>query len=252
MKIPNECKYCGIIKPLCDAHIYPRSWYNSEELNKIISRLEGQFPKTVRKGLYDQGITCAECDNEFGADETYCGQILENFTFTTIGKPVIEVHPQLLRIDADGRRMRRAILFLLWKMTKSQFIMFANVYNAPYSERIKHELKNNRGLGFEINIFYYEDFISKGVFFAEPTPRRMLGGVGNTEYRNVIMIPIGRCTIMINVDSRPIIRPYTDYIVNNTQIYLIPMEFKNNGICKSSLDIIDSNPNAFTRHRKQK
>lgn len=242
---PGLCRHCGGVVPLCDAHIWPRSWYDLSNPHKIISQLEKTWPQAVRKGFWDDSFICSTCDGQYGNDETYTGQQLQRFLFQTIGVPHQGIE-DLRELSVDGLRIRRAILFLLWKMMHARHQMFAALRFAPYVDRLRAAMDNPARPGFEIFIAYYSDFpmTAGGCLLQEPQPTRLNGTIDG-DYRHVVMIPINRCLIYINVDSRSIHRPFVDFVVSPTRLFLVPTTCRGSGLLASAKTIVEQNANAF-------
>lgn len=81
------CSLCGQEKKLCKAHILSEAFYRAmwkSSTDNLLFAFSGseKYPKCLRKGIYDNGILCAECDGKIGIYEDIAQNFLLNFEET--------------------------------------------------------------------------------------------------------------------------------------------------------------------------
>lgn len=106
------CQYCKCRKKLCNAHIIPESFYVGKGLGPFLQIQADDFIKRRPIGYYDQNIICRDCDGFFSAVEGYVSKLFDDTVLQNYKTGVLYI---LNKPVFDYSKVRRFILFLLWK-----------------------------------------------------------------------------------------------------------------------------------------
>ena len=115
---------CGEIKPLINAHIIPRTFFEvlrgTGNYTVLMKPKAAKQSKFLQAGDMDPDILCCECDNKFSALDDYGFEILGvpqpkcRYIDPATGNEVGSV------IECDTDKLRRFVLSVLWRASKSK------------------------------------------------------------------------------------------------------------------------------------
>lgn len=136
-----HCKFCGIARPLINAHVIPRPFFTDQKSlggsSKLLSNVDGEFPKRSRIGVYDGEILCAECDGAMGIWDQYGIELLLHGLADFTPVPNAEAPVAFVRPVFDYPKLKLFFLSVLWRAGESSHPFFRRVKLGPYSERIR-------------------------------------------------------------------------------------------------------------------
>ena len=72
------CKLCTNEAALIKAHVIPKSFWEIEAAQpppRMVTNIEGVFPKRIPIGVYDQTIVCERCERSFSDYDSYAAQL---------------------------------------------------------------------------------------------------------------------------------------------------------------------------------
>ena len=141
-----KCKLTGQVGAPVDAHIIPRSFFeiNPDERlpTKIITNIEGQYPKRAPIGIYDKTIVTTKGEALFSPWDDYATELL------------IHGRPNFKKILVDGRvagftlpeydyaKLKLFGLSVLWRAAVSSHYFYRRVRIGPHEKNIKQMLLN--------------------------------------------------------------------------------------------------------------
>ncbi len=89
-----SCKGCGEDKKLVRSHVIPEAFFrglrDGNTAPRMLTNIEGKYPKKAPIGVYDQTILCADCENVF--------QLYDDYGCTVLLKDE-EKHEKLMKDD---------------------------------------------------------------------------------------------------------------------------------------------------------
>ncbi|MEO1241006.1 MAG: hypothetical protein AAFX54_03785 [Pseudomonadota bacterium] len=191
------CKFCREETELISAHIIPKSFYDIKDNNfslKIITDMDGHFPKRSQTGVYDKEILCKKCDNNFGLLDQYA---TENFLRA---KNVAELRDGNVAIarsykDTEQSKIFDFALSILLRASWSKTVFFHRVMLGPYQELLENYFRNEEELSSAVDIIVAE--YDEKVPLMDPH-RTRLDGV------NFWSLYANRFIFYIKVDSKKI------------------------------------------------
>ena len=145
------CKGCGQDKDLIKAHVIPEAFFRGlrHEKNhpRIITDVQGVYPKKAPIGVYDKEILCLECEGIFANLDDY-GQstLLQNSGRIEELKRGAELLGYAIR-DIDLDLFKLFLIGVLWRASVSSHDFYAKVKLGPYEKRIKDVVWNRLALG---------------------------------------------------------------------------------------------------------
>jgi hypothetical protein len=120
----GKCRMCGEIKPLINAHIVPRTFFEvvrgSGKYTVLVEPKAAKQSKFLQAGDMDPDILCCECDNKFSALDDYGFKILGvpqpkcRYIDPATGNEVGSV------IECDTDKLSRFVLAVLWRASISK------------------------------------------------------------------------------------------------------------------------------------
>jgi hypothetical protein len=153
------CKLCEKDRPLVDAHVVPKAFWaipqNGEEPPRLMSNTKGEWPKRIRRGIYDNTILCAQCDGLLGKLHQHAAETLLRSRTNTItdprGKPLARQY-----LTADPLRITRFIASVAWRASISSHPVYHRVRLGPYEERVRQLLLRDDAKMGEVEAFLGE------------------------------------------------------------------------------------------------
>ena len=164
------CKYCGLEKELCGAHIIPRAFYDKKHKYLGLTA-EGDIDAVhAQNGLKDYNILCKECDNILGKYDNYAATILKR---KIVGHPLIPEDKKkneqiyvLTKEDFNYELLRKFFISLVWRASISNLV---NVSLGKYEEIalqiLKGEVPDNPDLFHPIIFRIPENAIYRNLFY---------------------------------------------------------------------------------------
>ena len=140
------CKYCGIEKELCGAHIIPKAFYHIHDHSYIGLSSKGSIDLVhFQSGLKDYNILCSECDRLLGKYDQYAADILKNKLLNHPMLPKEYSHKKvqlylLTKNDFDYLKLRKFFISLVWRASISKI---CNVSLGQYENIALEILKGN-------------------------------------------------------------------------------------------------------------
>ena len=140
------CKYCGIEKELCGAHIIPKAFYHVHDHSYIGLSSEGSMDLVhSQSGLKDYNILCSECDRLLGKYDQYAANILKNKLLNYPMLPEEYSHKKiqlylLTKNNFDYLKLRKFFISLVWRASISKI---CNVSLGQYENIALEILKGN-------------------------------------------------------------------------------------------------------------
>jgi hypothetical protein len=120
----GKCRMCGEIKPLINAHIIPRTFFEvlrgTGNYTVLVEPKASKQAQFLQAGDSDPEILCAECDNKFSP--------LDDYGFKILGVPQPKcgfINPATGNeagsvIECDTDKLRRFVLAVLWRASISK------------------------------------------------------------------------------------------------------------------------------------
>jgi hypothetical protein len=150
------CRMCGEERKLIEAHIIPRSLYPFENGEPLVKTYKDTPTGEVRqgasrKGEYDSGIVCEECERLFSKPDDYaCDLFKRRFDDWFTVRTGVRLRDRMRYYECDTFEydlLKRFVLSLLWRAHHSQRSFFKRVDVGP-----KHEKKLKQFLTSEAPI----------------------------------------------------------------------------------------------------
>jgi hypothetical protein len=144
-------KFCGNKKPLVEAHIIPKAFYQREGDMpfSLINISKAERPRRSQMGSWDNTILCAPCEDRFSVVDDYAAKTLLKRRSEArpvldgayaakdeVGRPLAFELPWI-----DGERVALFALFVLWRAGASSRPECKGVKLGPFQEEIREVLK---------------------------------------------------------------------------------------------------------------
>ncbi|MCC7013615.1 MAG: hypothetical protein IT454_13720 [Planctomycetes bacterium] len=202
-KTTDWCRLCDQIRPLINAHIYPRAL-----LSEMIAAGEtpisqavdaSTFPKRVPVGWYDPTILCAGCDHDLLGPLDASGVDFLRLPFRAGEMTVASgVGPYVERPGADARKLKLFAMSLLWRAGVSRRAEFAVAKLGPFEELLRERIRiSDPGSLDDFAVAFTIRPNDPGGLMLPPGRGRFRGG-GPTVY----VMHLGKHTIHLKVDHR--------------------------------------------------
>lgn len=130
------CRLCEVSTELIEAHIIPSSFYqplHESGLPREYSSAPGVHPKRRPKGIYDNGILCADCDNSLGRWDGYAVRLLCQPLDSFGSVEQIKAQEYFALEDVDYRPLKLFFIALLWRSHVSSQSFFEQVDLGPWA-----------------------------------------------------------------------------------------------------------------------
>lgn len=176
------CGYCGGKKKLCNAHIVPECFYVKPdyEPKPYLALIANDFVKRVPKGMYDENILCAECDNTFSIYENHAKKVFNYHEFKKYEVENTEnVFFSVPKENFDYRLLRNFFLSLIWKASISSEGPFKDINLGKYENLALSVLNGTCSDDeklFAVLTFRYKDPVLEGIVSA--FEKRLFGYLG--------------------------------------------------------------------------
>ncbi|WP_024461842.1 hypothetical protein [Marinimicrobium sp. LS-A18] len=141
-----KCKMCGLEKPLVDAHIIPRSFYEPLQENgqtpRIVTDIAGEYPKRSPTGVYDKEIVCQKCEQLFSPWDDYGNSFLNQEMKD--GHYIISEGERVAYNfgGCDYQKLKLFFLSVLWRASVSNQKIFHNVRLGPFEGKLRSMLQS--------------------------------------------------------------------------------------------------------------
>jgi hypothetical protein len=201
------CKLCSNEAPLIKAHIIPRSFWEIDAAHppRIVTNINGDFPKRIPIGVYDQTIVCERCERSFSKYDTYAAEL-----FLNRAKEFEEVRDNsgkltgYLHHNFDYSRLKLFTIAVLWRASASSHPFFSRVRLGPF-ERNARDMLLRRDPG--------EAATFAVLFSIWDSPVMMDPFAGSLCGVRVYRFYLGRLVAYINVDRRPFPTPLMNAVL---------------------------------------
>ena len=142
------CRLCQLDKPLVDAHIIPRAFFESAKLRRSepLFMVPTESTKRLKKapiGPYDRHILCADCDGDLNLFDDYAVKL---FRSVFVKKHCLREPSGALAGFAvpsfDYKKLKLFFLAVLWRAAVSEHEHFRNVRLGEYESIVRQMLRN--------------------------------------------------------------------------------------------------------------
>lgn len=147
-----KCNYCLLDKPLCKAHLIPKSFFlfmypngKVEGESLIVIDYNKDYLGNKRVGFWDDQILCAECDGILGSLDNYGGDIFLNKEPELIKGA--EKEKAFVINGVDIPRLKLFILSVLWRCSITKLKEFRKSKLPEKFERELREMLINQDSG---------------------------------------------------------------------------------------------------------
>lgn len=203
------CQLCKCERPLVNAHIIPRSFWNVEQNEfgplAILSSREGWRPRRSQHGIYDQTILCDECDNKLGLFDQHAFEQLVNckgsviFDFSGLRA--------LKYVSADPVTVHNFATSVAWRASKSKQEYFSRVSAGAYEKILQDSFSGDIAATKQLDCFIAE-FDQEGLPLLNPQYSRMEGV-------RFLVIFANRFTFYIKVDRQKTPEMFQKFIIRS-------------------------------------
>jgi hypothetical protein len=199
------CKLCDEKAALVQSHVIPRAFFDAKgsEPLKLISNIEGRYPRRSPIGVYDR-IVCNACEKGFANYDSYAAKIL----LQSIGEyQRVEYRGELIALRGpkiDYRLLKLFAISVLWRAAVASHDFYNRVQLGPFEARAKEMLRSrDPGDSEEFAVWWAVFDIESPPAIMDPFRERY---EGVTTYR----IYFGKVVGYIKVDRRPTPDPFKD------------------------------------------
>jgi hypothetical protein len=196
------CKLCTNEATLIDAHVIPRSFWEIDAAQpppRMVTNIEGVFPKRIPKGVYDQTIVCEPCERSFSDYDSYASRLfLNRFNeFEEVRDSNRRLTGYLFR-NVDYRLLKLFAIAVLWRASVSSYSFFSRVRIGPFEENAR-EMLLQRDPGDTATFATLFSVWDEGAapLLMDPFAERWDGVLSYRFY-------LGRFVTYVKVDSRPL------------------------------------------------
>jgi hypothetical protein len=176
---------------------------------------EGEYPKRVPTGVYDQNILCEECEPIFGDWDNYA------LRFLMEGPPWKALYAQNQRVgyeiwEYDYKNLKLFFLSLLWRASVSQHPFYRRVNLGPREDVAKALIKKaNPGTEHEFSVTLAKFDHPLGSAILDPHPEKW-------DDVNYYRFYLSSYVAYVKVDKRKAPNPHRDFILRkNPPLYVI-------------------------------
>ncbi len=142
------CKLTGNIGEGVKAHIIPKAFYEispqEKRPHRLLSNVEGFFPKKMPVGIYDSTIVTKEGEDIFESWDSYSARILLNET----DKFEEMIHNEKIEAwslsNYNYSKLKLFVLSIFWRAHASTHSTFSKFSLGPHETPIKKMLLNNQ------------------------------------------------------------------------------------------------------------
>lgn len=135
------CKGCGENKNLIKAHVIPEAFFrglrDGKDSPRLLTDIDGIFPKKAPIGVYDKTILCRDCEDRFQVVDNYAQNILLRKEYDHVelkwGGKVVGYRVD----DVDYRLLKRFFISVLWRASVSSQEFYSKVSLGPYESALK-------------------------------------------------------------------------------------------------------------------
>lgn len=141
------CKGCDEDKRLVNSHIIPRAYYEVTRGDRsvpfnVVTNSDGKVTPFSMKGIYDNAILCAECEELFNKTDGYAATIL----LQKEGKQQPIFHGQSLTAfyaeNVDVDRIKYFFMSVLWRASISTQQFFSDIDLGTTEDRLRILLRD--------------------------------------------------------------------------------------------------------------
>ncbi len=196
-----SCKSCGTEETI-RAHLIPKTI--ATEVNEgqahAAGVVDGETFEHSQSGFWDPDILCARCDNKIGDWEEYASNVLERIREKAAHKPLGK-H----RISADGNKLIRCFLAVLWKYSVADERFGGGLSLGPYQDICYRIAFKEKEIPERIDAFIFRLKVSEndnGVFaYRAPLPDSVPDPETGDSI-NLQRMMMGGCLIFVRLDRR--------------------------------------------------
>jgi hypothetical protein len=208
----GTCRLCLQHRQLIDSHIIPGGFFErikTDEPNMLLN--EKNYPKKSPKGVYDQNILCAPCDNTMGKWDHYAQQVLmmDMSGFTPIGTQ--ERLGGWERHEYEYPLLKLFFISLAWRASISTHNFYMQINIGPkFEEKARLMLRTeDPGDAHDFGVVLARFTEPLGHAFLNPHSERMVGV-------NHIRFYVAGFVIYMKVDQRRYRRDLEHFLLSQT------------------------------------
>jgi len=195
-----SCKFCGAHKPLIKAHVVPAGFFrrlrHGNRPPRMLTNINGVYPKKAPTGVYDTSIVCAECEAQFGPWDDYAQQLLQD---EPLNGRKMYVGRELVAYEVPGYGYEALKLFfvsLLWRASASSHSFYGKIRLGPFERRAKELIKRRvPGGPEEFSVVLSKFKHPYGSTILDPHPEKFFG-------INYVRFYLGGYVAYVKVDQR--------------------------------------------------
>ena len=198
-----------------------------------MTNTKGIYPKRSPIGVYDEGILCRDCEDQFAVTDDY-GQLLllkslsEAEPITQDGTIIAIVFKRF-----DYAKLKLFVLSVLWRASVSSHPFYAKIDLGPHETRARNLfLTKDPGSpdDFAVTLAHFEEKVGLVPFC--PYQEKYEGV-------NYCRLYMGGYVVLVKVDRRPAPSPIADLALGKTpELYVISREFCRSQEVNIAKDII--------------
>ena len=231
------CRGCNQDKKLIKAHVIPEAFFlglrDDQNPPRLITDVQGVYPKKSPIGVYDKGILCRECENKFSDLDDY-GQLVLLKSSNNIEefKRGAELLGYVIH-DVNRDLFKFFLISVLWRASVSDHDFYSKVSLGPYEKRAQEVVWTRPPLSsgeFSYAISRFNEN-NLGKTMLDPHPERWRG----VNYYRIYMFGY---VIYIKVDNRPapdVFKPFE--ISGNGDLFMVAREIENSSEMKAMIAV---------------
>jgi hypothetical protein len=200
------CKWCGHQRPLVKAHVIPKKFYEAtktgdKKVLAVTASNKGTKTETWQSGIYENTITCADCDNRLGVLDRYAYRhfLTQPDELSVIRDEKYNIALAYPYDTLDLVVFKRFLMSLLWRAHHSTHGLFASVnIGSHYETKIKETVISSQAIAPDdwsvVAIRYFDDPHPNMIY---PPRKTKLDGI------NAYYLSIPFFTFILKIDKRP-------------------------------------------------
>lgn len=130
------CFLCRKHRSLVKSHIIPEAFFEKEYSTRLLSNVEGTYPRRAPIGVYDR-IVCATCEIIFGSHDTYASEVLlrdiSAYQAIKLGNKLLA----LIAHDIDYCRLKLFSISVIWRASVRSHPFYNPVNLGPFEKRAR-------------------------------------------------------------------------------------------------------------------
>lgn len=200
------CALCGLDRKLIKAHAIPEAFFRElrtgDEIPRLISGVQGQFPKKAPIGVYDEGILCEVCEPMFGTIDDYGVNVFLK-DFHSEFQPILQ-GDQIAGFEsavADPTRLLQFLVAVLWRASASTHSFYSKVDLGCYEPLARLAVDTP---GFNLSEVF-DAVLSRWKDKSEDIPTKAILDPSREKWSgiNAYRLYLGETVAYVKVDAQP-------------------------------------------------